>query len=263
MNIETYVHDGVRVRILQDEYADSHCDPRDADNLGKMLISYRGNELGDEQLPKSGLPHISCPRCEGKGYRGTENACERCEGLGEVEPTTEEWLEDQEAIAVMPLFLLDHSGLSIRGGEFIWLDDPAFRRPDGTLRAPNREWVRSTNRFAGDSAGWDTSFVGFLITTEERVRELCGDDAKYRTAEFLAEAFKVEIEEYDKFLRGEVYGYIVGEDTPPEESCWGFLGFDYVKEQANETAECIAKQLAAEANKRAGRDRKINTNQET
>ena len=239
-DVETYEHAGVKVRILPDE--DPECgDPRNADNLGKMLVSYRGSDLGDEQLPESGLPHISCPDCEGESYKGTKNACERCEGLGEDEPTIEEWLKDQEAIAVVPLFLFDHSGLSMRGGEFIWLADQELKRSD----------TRSVNRFMGDDAGWDTSFVGFILTTEKRVRELCGDDAKYRTAEFLAEAFDSEIKEYDQYLRGEVYGYIVGEGTPFEESCWGFLGFGYVKEQANETAECIAKQLSAETNERA------------
>ena len=57
--------------------------------------------------------------------------------------------------------------------------------------------------------------------------------------------FESEIEEYDMYLRGEVYGYKAfkvtsteesdGNDVDEEEldSCWGYYGLDYLKKELN------------------------------
>lgn len=238
--IETYEHAGVQVKIMPD---DSGCgDPRDADNPCTLYCYYSGYELGDEQLPSDGLPEIECPKCEGEGWLAANgDECPRCEGLGQVEPTVQEWLKDIDAIAAMPLFVYEHSGITMRTGGDIFMADDEITRKD----------TESRNRFVGDAQGWDTSFCGFIVATEEDIQTCCGDEAKFREREWLKEAMTSEVEEYAKYLEGQVYGYIVGEDTPFEDSCWGFLGFDYVEQEANSIAEHVAKEIANENREQA------------
>ena len=53
----------------------------------------------------------------------------------------------------------------------------------------------------------------------------------WETAEQAYKAMESEVEEYDHYLTGQCYGYVV-EDADGEEidSCWGFLGdSDYVR----------------------------------
>jgi hypothetical protein len=62
-----------------------------------------------------------------------------------------------------------------------------------------------------------------------------------------------DVKEYDSYLRGEVYGYVVDPNGPDEDACWGFVGdIDYCKEAANESAECAA-QARAERQRKRGR----------
>ena len=69
--------------------------------------------------------------------------------------------------------------------------------------------------------------------------------------EWVQEQIIAEVSEYDSFLRGEVYGYIVDNDGPDEDACWGFVGdIDYCKEAANEAAECAAQERAERRRKR-------------
>jgi len=236
--VDTYTHAGVTVTLRQDPTPE-HADPRDADNLSEMFVSYRGYSLGDHQLPAAGLPSISCPSCEGEGSEGGY-ACERCEGAGEVEPTLPEWFASEAAIAAMPLFVHEHGGISISGGRLVMLEDDEVKSKD----------TSSSSRFPLDAAGWDTSFVGFMISTEANIERLCGSARSYRDPGWLAEAFKSELAEYDRFLRGEVFGYIVAEGSTFEDSCWGFIGLDHARREANSAAEIVAEELGAEESER-------------
>lgn len=223
---EQYEHAGVPVRIYYDEDAAS---PREEDNLGEMHVSYRGYNLGDHQLPAGGLPDIECPPCGGHG-EVTEETCQRCCGLGQVEPTLAEWLRSLDATAAIPLFVYEHGGITIRGGRLVILDEDSVGSSD----------TRATNRFSVDAEGWDTSFVGFMVVTEEAILELCGEGSEFREADWLDSALRSELKEYDRYLRGEVYGYVVAEDTPFEDSCWGFIGLGYAREEADHSAELAA-----------------------
>lgn len=226
--VERYEHAGVEVCVFYDEDGP---DPREADNLGEMYVSYRGHSLGDHQLPSDGLPDIPCPTCNGEAGASSE-ACEQCEGWGEVSPTLGEWLGSLKAIAAMPLFVYEHGMITIRGGRLVMLDEDKMA-PNDTV---------SVNRFAGDAQGWDTSFVGFMIATEDRIKELCGEGPEYRRPDWLDSALKAELEEYDRFLRGEIYCYRVAEGTPFEDACAGFIGLEYAKEEAERAAEVAATQ---------------------
>jgi hypothetical protein len=56
---------------------------------------------------------------------------------------------------------------------------------------------------------------------------------------------RAEVQEYDSYLTGDVYGYVVAAGEDDEESCWGFYGYGYVCEDAREAAESIARDRAA------------------
>ena len=98
---------------------------------------------------------------------------------------------------VSPLYLYDHSGITMNTGGF--------------------------------SCPWDSGQVGFAIITEEKGVEEWGHDWREK-----AEArIKAEVEEYARYLEGNVYGYRTFDKNPAEhdgaealdDSFWGFIGY--------------------------------------
>ncbi len=108
---------------------------------------------------------------------------------------------DEGPIAVIkPLYLFDHSDISISP------DNGRFK--------------------AADSAGWDWGTVGFIYITKAKVREEYGvkrisSKLRERVSRYLAN----EVQTYDDYLRGMVYGYVIKDELGEEVedgSCWGF-----------------------------------------
>ncbi len=50
---------------------------------------------------------------------------------------------------------------------------------------------------------------------------------------------EAEVQTYDQYLRGEVYGYQIDEDG---DSCWGYYGIEDCLEEAKSTVDWIVKQ---------------------
>lgn len=108
------------------------------------------------------------------------------------------------AKVILPLYLYDHGGITI-----------------------------STTPF---SSYWDTSFLGWIYATQEKIDEL-GED--WQTDEKVEEVLRGEIETYDQYLRGDVYGFRVVKLTKckccdhvseeEEEAVWGYYGSDCAK----------------------------------
>lgn len=93
------------------------------------------------------------------------------------------------------------------------------------------------------SCPWDSGQVGYVFVTQKHVDDTGGDPDQM---------IEADVKEYDSFLRGEVYGYIVDEDGPHADSCWGFIGdLDYVKSEANAQADYIARKRVEEAEEAA------------
>ena len=206
--------DTERVRLVAD-YDGTYADPRDADNLGVMAAhGHRNYNLGDN----------------------TDLTQEVHEALLRVGPRiTARWLRIfHGAIVVLPLGLIDHSGISM--------------------------YVGAGAHFA-DPGGWDSGIVGLIFDTPERRAVCWGDDPA--DPEKIEAALRSEVEVYDQYLRGEVYGAVYekryvwtredGEtrrEWEQEESVWGILGYDGAPEVARyyfpEPTE-HEKSLAAEA----------------
>jgi hypothetical protein len=112
------------------------------------------------------------------------------------------------AVVVLPLYLFDHSGITMS------TDSSGFR--------------------AADSAGWDWGQVGFIYATREAV--LANFMKKRLSKAMLEQTAAVlvsEVEVYDQYLQGDVWGYIIEDDAGNVvDSCWGFFGEQYAKEEA-------------------------------
>jgi hypothetical protein len=248
-------HAGLKIKFANEEYIDEFFDPRQCDQLGHMAVSYKGYSLGDEELPSDGLPRIDCPVCDGgeKPIYGPpaqhdtilgprvedEPECFRCAGYHEVEPTLSEYLTHEKAIAAMPLFVYEHSGITMKAGSFVWLEREQVEREDTVSRG----------RFIGDDAGWDTSFVGFIYTTHERCEELGVEE----TPENIEQQLRGEVSEYASYLEGDVTVYrIEDEDGNVLDSCGGFLGVNpydednYVVQEAKHAAEACREEIERE-----------------
>lgn len=149
------------------EHDDNPMNPRrEFDNLGTMYCEHRRYDLGDKDADD--------PR-----------------------------QLDQRTIAVMlPLFLYDHSGIT--------MNTTGFYCP------------------------WDSGQVGVIYITREKVlKEYGWKVLTKQRKEKLAQYLNAEVETYDQYLTGEVYGYIITDDEGEEvESCWGFYGEEYCEEEA-------------------------------
>ena len=171
--VETYrISKTKELRIF---YDDSPINPReDCEPITKMVCFHSRYKLGD-----------------GHGYFSEEH--------NNWEELKEQLEEDYDILVIRPLYLFDHSGLTI-----------------------------STTPFG---CRWDSGQIGWVFVEKGLFIEL--------PELFTEKALKLledEVEEYDTYLRGDVYGFQLVEESaceacgiPHEEvidSCWGFYGSD-------------------------------------
>lgn len=77
---------------------------------------------------------------------------------------------------------------------------------------------------------WDSSCAGWIVMSKDSVMDnLAATEENWRTKAI--ECMRGEVELYDHWLTGSVYGYTLLEETAPDEwtevdSCWGFYGDD-------------------------------------
>jgi len=182
---EEITHKGITIRIQQDE---DPMNPRsEFSNLGKMVCFHKQYNLGDKHNWQS------------EDYAGWD----------EMEAA----IRKQEKVAViLPLFLMDHSGLSMR------CSSDTFR--------------------ACDSAGWDWGQVGFIYVAREDVLKEYGKVTR-ATLKQAEQVLRGEVEVYDQYLTGDIWGYTVDPDGE-DESLWGMFGYEYCVQEAKDVAERIA-----------------------
>jgi hypothetical protein len=207
MTVEVPEKKIVKTIVIQpDRDAES---PREWDNLGTMYCWHRDYTLGDEQ-----------PKCDPNQ--------QKINMICEYDPGFEQWLDKKWANYLadsreeenrwyqstldehfdkyyisLPLYLMDHSGLSMSTG--------------------------------GYSCPWDSGQVGFIAISREKVRNeySCKRVSEQRKQQVL-KYLTGEVETYSQYLEGAVYGFTIYEhdiyDEPDEgestDSCWGFYGHD-------------------------------------
>lgn len=102
---------------------------------------------------------------------------------------------------ILPLYLYDHGGITI--------DTKPFSCP------------------------WDSGQVGYIVVSKEKVKEEYG--IQRLTPKVKSKALSIlnaEVEEYNKYITGEVYGYRIIENGEEVDSCWGFYGLDHCRQEA-------------------------------
>ena len=100
-----------------------------------------------------------------------------------------------------------------------------------------------------DSAGWDSGTVGFIYVTREIAeREGPHCDGPNDLAAWAEQAIRSDVEIYDQYLTGDIWGYIV-EDADGEhlDSCWGYYGTDEAEKEGKSQAEWLVKARAENA----------------
>lgn len=180
MEIEITLPEDRVFRLVQDENPES---PREWDNLGTMACFHRRYDLGDKNITFSS---------------------DDFDGWSEMENYI--WKKLNAAV-VLPLYLYDHSGITINT--------------------------------TGFNCRWDSGQIGFIYVTKDKLKEeFC---VKRITKDVIDKATKnliSEVEIYDQYITGDVYGFqIVKIDKCDhghnheeiEDSCYGFFGYDIEK----------------------------------
>ena len=92
------------------------------------------------------------------------------------------------------------------------------------------------------SCSWDSGQIGFALITKKQALEACMvKTITKKTKKWAKKYLDASIKEYDSYLQGESYGYIIEDEDDNElESYWGFGGdIDYVEKEATEAAKAI------------------------
>lgn len=177
---------GLVLRVVQDE--DPLHPRRDCEGLGVMALFHQRYDLGDKD----------------HGLRTSDFS-----GWEEMEAHIR---EEHDAAVILPVFMYDHSGLTL-----------------------------STEPF---SCPWDSGQVGFIYISREEARKAF--NRKRITKKLLTRlvaALKAEVKTYSQYLEGDVWGYVIEDSEGNQvESCFGFFGRD----EAQTEGEHALKALKAE-----------------
>lgn len=104
----------------------------------------------------------------------------------------------------------------------------------------------------GFSCTWDSGQCGIIyVTYADVLKEWSRKRMSKKLRAQIEDNLRGEIATYDQYLRGDVYGYSISkkntcetcEHTDDEvlDSCWGFYGIDYCREEAQAVADSLAK----------------------
>ena len=163
--------DGRKLRLVieQDQFPE---DARSWDNLGTMLCCHRDYQLGD---------------CNSNGET-EEQLAEICRECGKSDEEIDEmtfaeevrFILDQDNVCGLPLYITDHSGISMQ-----------------------------TYRFDA----WDSSFVGLIFVEKDfYLAQSCLKDEENWKAK-AKKTLESEVEIYNDFLEGNVYMWTLYEPT--------------------------------------------------
>jgi hypothetical protein len=82
----------------------------------------------------------------------------------------------------------------------------------------------------------DDNPSGFIVTTPDRIRELCGDDPKFHATEWAQDALRGELDVWGQYVEGDVYGYVIERNGVEVDSLWGLYGIEDAIEEAKRAA---------------------------
>jgi hypothetical protein len=175
----------LKVRIVVDSCPEN---PRKWDNLGTMVCAHRRYSLGDDNGLDNAKAfvrqHLSDELCTRNGW-----------DLDHV-PDLERAIEHTGQAVLLPLYLYDHSGLTMKTTSF--------------------------------SCPWDSGQVGFIFVSKATLRQEYGyTRLSSKRVSHVVDALKGEVEVYDQYISNDVWGFeVIGDNGDEVDSCWGFFGDD-------------------------------------
>lgn len=220
---------GYTVKLVHDS---DPRDPREWDNLGTMVCWHRRYNLGNtkesENYSDAEEFFYSLAGFHIDDYEYRWNGEEKCDEFlyGNKWLTSDEIVQKamdkaQEKNLILPLYLYDHSRISM-----------------------------STGRSYPFNCRWDSMQVGWIYVSYEKLRKEYG--WKRITPARREKAYKYlegEVETYDSYLTGDVYGFVVEKDGDYIDSCWGYFGWserEYPLEEARAVVDAVIKQNVQE-----------------
>lgn len=186
------------LKIYPDEIRES---PRDWDNLGIMICCHRRYHLGDIQTGD----HLAMLQeiADALDINLVTQDLDMYEEIYNDKEKLESWINLKQDFVCLPLYLYDHSGI--------------------------------TMNTTGFSCRWDSGQVGYIYCPTSRILKEYGNTNE-DTLEKVTRVLKSEVETYDQYLTGDVYGFRLfkitvcdlGHEHEEEvDSCWGFYGSNW------------------------------------
>jgi len=199
LDLETIPYRGCTIRVISDDHPSN---PRkEWDHLATMVCWHGRYRLGDEQ-PKENAGEYLCRMAAEKDAAFSRlydlfQEAERRASDRAYSRIKKRLIHERERVlaehyAIQPLYLYDHSGITISTGAF--------------------------------SCPWDSGQVGFIFIPLETIRKEWPTIPDGLTIQqWAAKIIEGEVREYDAYLTGDVVG-VIAEDEEGEEidSCWGY-----------------------------------------
>ncbi len=207
---------GLNIYIVPDDDPQTS-DPMEFDMLGKQVYWHRRHNLG---------------HC----YKETNKY------------SPEEWLESKLEDGLYITWV----EMDEPKPEFIQFLLEKFEENNLVIPVHSYEHGGITISASGKRAGWDmfdSGQLGFVYVSHEDIKREY--NVKRLTKKVLEQAEKTlrgEVKTYDDYLTGQVYGYIIEDESEEQlDSCWGFLGdYKYCLEEAKSAADYWAEQKEKE-----------------
>lgn len=209
---------GVILKVIADDDRDS---PRDWGNDITVMVCDHGRyNLGDDDGHDKAADAIRNSRDYRPAWEDDDG-----EGLDFSQgPDLYNAIRRCSDIVTLPLYLYDHSGITISTGPF--------------------------------SCPWDSGQVGFIFMDKPRILANCytaaGKPGTILTKALRDKAVAImesDTEVYDQYLTGDVWGYVVeDEDGDTLDSLWGMYGLDYAIDEGRKVAEAESARIVAERN---------------
>ena len=161
----------------------------------------------DPVNPRIDYDNLGTIVCWHRRYSLTDlNLPDFVEGPEKYDPT--EWAEEflkADDIISLPIYMYDHSGITINT--------------------------------TGFSCRWDSGQVGWIFVSRAKAQKEWGAEI---TDEDIKFSLNQEIETYDQYLKGDIYGVVVEQDAPCKEcghneptrldEVWGVYGYDEIEQ---------------------------------
>ena len=220
------------LRVEQDDMAES---PREWDNVSKMICWHRHYDLGDKHNYDDSFDFLIGIAKEIGIF--TDDMWDM-----EQEELEKKVLET-DLVLIVPLNLYDHSGISISTSNGYPYNDYWDAGCVGYAYITKKKAIEELREFEVDENGnrikVEHKHPNGNVTYSYKTKPLTDETWKARAREIIDD----EVETYDQYLRGDVYGYILEKEvtveekcphcgevihtyttTEEEDSCWGYYG---------------------------------------